>query len=351
MTRHFTAFAAVLAVLIPVSMLSNAPAGANEIDMPAAPAARGAAGGESLALRLEGFDLVKLRPEVSIESAFITLGDIFAGLPAGQASVPVDRAPAPGERVVLNANALDTLAARHDVDWQSSSRYERVLVHRRGYPVGRAEVEAALRPSLRAAGMPAGAEIDLGTSSVHAVVGSAAEARASVRDLQFESRTNRFLAVVEIPTANLSSRSVRLSGSVHVPIDVPVLTRPARRGMVITADDVTWDVARRGDLRPDVLLDPDDLVGMAARHGIQAGQPVRAGQVRKPEAVARNGLVTMVLETPHLSVTARGRALEAGAVGDTVRVANLGSDKEVLAVVAGENTVRVRPGGTTAPIR
>jgi len=355
MTRRLFTFAvsaAFLAALMSGPLPGALPAAANEIDMPVAPSTSdaGTPGVASLALRLEGFDTVKVRTEATIESPFITLGDLFAGLPPAQADLPVDRAPAPGERVVLNAHALDELAARHDVNWQSSSRFERVLIHRRGYAVGRAEVEAALRPALRAAGMPAGAEIDIGAGGIHSVVGSAAEARASVRDVQLDPRTNRFQALVEVPTANLSTRAIRLSGSIHVLIDVPVLTRPVRRGMVVSEDDVIWDVARRGDLRPDVLLDPDDLIGMAARHGIQAGQPVRVSQVRKPQAVQRNGLVTMVLETPYLTVTARGRALEAGAVGDTVRVANMVSDKEVLAVVAGQNTVRVRPGMSTAQV-
>jgi flagella basal body P-ring formation protein FlgA len=58
--------------------------------------------------------------------------------------------------------------------------------------------------------------------------------------------------------------------------------------------------------------------------------------------VSRNAPVTMTLETPFMTVTARGRALEDGAVGETVRVANLASGNEVLAVVSGRNAVRVR---------
>jgi flagella basal body P-ring formation protein FlgA len=57
--------------------------------------------------------------------------------------------------------------------------------------------------------------------------------------------------------------------------------------------------------------------------------------------VPRGGLVTLVLVTPAMSLTARGRALEAGGLGDTVRIANVDSQAVIAGVVtaAGEVTV------------
>lgn len=332
-----TLLAALMMALCAVPALPGARALANEIGVP-----------PGAGWSLTGEDIVSLRPETTVETPAVTLGDLFSGLAPAQAAIPVDRAPPPGERVILNANVLDGLATRHGIDWRASSAYERVVIHRRGYPVGHKEIVDALRQPLEDAGMPMGAEIAIGATQVHAMVGTPEEARPVVHDVSLNSRSNRFSAVLDIPTGARSMRTVRLTGYVHVQMEVPVLVRPVRRGVAITEDDVTWQVVRRADLRPDALLDVDDLIGMAARNGIQPGRPVRAGQVRRPEAVSRNGLVMMVLETPFLSVTARGRALEAGAVGETVRVVNVASDKEVLAVVAGENTVRVRPGMTTA---
>lgn len=333
-------FAALLMALIAAPSLPGAAALANEINLP--PGA-----GWSLA----GDEIVSLRPETTVETPAVTLGDLFSGLAPSQAAIPVDRAPAPGERTILNANVLDTLATRHGIDWRASSPYERVVVQRRGYPVGHREIVEALRAPLEDAGMPAGAEIAIGATQVHAMVGTPEEARPVVHDVSLNTRSNRFSAVLDIPTGGRAMRTVRLTGYVHVQMEVPVLIRPVRRGVTINEDDVTWQQVRRAELRPDALLDAEDLIGMAARNGIQAGRPVRAGQVRRPEAVSRNGLVMMVLETPFLSVTARGRALEAGAVGETVRVVNVTSDKEVLAVVSGENTVRVRLGLTTAYVQ
>lgn len=291
-----------------------------------------------------------LRPDTTIERPFIHLGDLFGGLPEDMAAIPVGHAPEPGERLVLDARHLGDLALEYGVDWTPASRFLQAVVHRRGYEIGRPQVLEALRARLLEAGMPEQASIDVSVLNVSATVGTPDAAHVAIRDLYYDQRTGRFNALVDVPADGPQSRPVRLTGAVHVSVDVPVLARPLRRGMVVAAEDVRWDTIRRNDLRPDILLDPDDLIGMAARRGVQAGTPVRANQLVPPEVVSRNGLVTMVLETPFMTVTARGRALEAGAIGDTVRIANLSSDKEVLATVAGRNTVRVQVGMTTAAL-
>lgn len=294
-----------------------------------------------------GANVAMLRPEVTVERPLLHLGDVFAGLPAQIAAIPVAHAPDPGARLVLNAEYLAALATEYGVNWSPASRFVQAVVSRRGYEVGRAEVLEALRERLLDEGMPPDAEVDISALNVHATVGSLEAARVDVRDLYYDERTGRFNALLQVPAEGPRARPVRVTGSVHVSVDVPVLVRPVRRGMIIAAEDVRWDSMRRGELRPDILTDPSDLVGQAARHGIQAGRPVRANQVSLPELVKRNGLVTMVLETPFMTVTARGRALEGGAKGETVRVANVASDKEVLAVVTGRDTVRVRMGMMT----
>ncbi|SDE10291.1 flagellar basal body P-ring formation chaperone FlgA [Rhodospira trueperi] len=289
-----------------------------------------------------GVGRAALRPETMIEQPYMVLGDLFVGLPVELSAVPIGYAPPPGERMVLDARYLNDLAVEYGVPWEAPSRFVRAVVERRGYDIGRSHVLEALRDHLLEAGMSPNAEVDISALNIHATVGSPDQVRVEVRDLYYDSRAGRFSARVDVPSGGGSARTVRLTGSVHVAVDVPVLNRPLRSGMVVTEDDIGWDTMRQGDLRPDILLDPHDLIGKATRRGIQAGQPVRASQVTPPEMVSRNAPVTMTLETPFMTVTARGRALEDGAIGETVRVANLGSGTEVLAVVSGRNAVRVR---------
>jgi len=297
-------------------------------------------GGEGGAL---GGMRASLRPETEIERDLIQLGDVFGGLPPEAANIPVAHAPRPGERLVMDAAYLGSLATDYGVDWRPVSRFVQAEISRSGYEVGRDEVLAALRQPLIEAGIPMDASITVNAFNVRALVGSPEAARVRVQDLYYDERTRRFNALVRIPADSPDARSVRLTGAVHVSVEVPVLVRPMRRDMVISEDDIRWDQMRDTDLRPDIIMDPTDLVGYMARNGIQAGRPVRANQVRLPNLVRRNDLITMVVETPFMTVTARGRALEDGALGETVRVANLASQKELLALVQGRNTVMVRP--------
>ena len=60
--------------------------------------------------------------------------------------------------------------------------------------------------------------------------------------------------------------------------------------------------------------------------------------------------VLMVLDSPGISLTAEGKALESGAAGDRIRVVNPVSHVVIEAEVLGPGQVRVEPTGM-APIK
>jgi len=74
---------------------------------------------------------------------------------------------------------------------------------------------------------------------------------------------------------------------------------------------------------------------------LRAGQPIRNGDVRAPVVVAKGSLVTMILKTRNMILTSKGRAIENGAIGDTVKIMNTRSKTVIEAVVAGANRVTV----------
>jgi flagella basal body P-ring formation protein FlgA len=70
--------------------------------------------------------------------------------------------------------------------------------------------------------------------------------------------------------------------------------------------------------------------------------------VAEPITVGKNSSVSMVFETQNMTLIARGRALQDGAVGDTIRVLNTQSNRTIDAVVAAPGLVRiVRAGSPT----
>jgi flagella basal body P-ring formation protein FlgA len=63
--------------------------------------------------------------------------------------------------------------------------------------------------------------------------------------------------------------------------------------------------------------------------------------VEVPLVVHRGSLVTIVLDTPSLHLSAEGKAMDNGGIGAVIRVANSKSSRVIDAVVAGPGTVTV----------
>ncbi len=100
-------------------------------------------------------------------------------------------------------------------------------------------------------------------------------------------------------------------------------------------------VGRRPKSEGPAIGDINAAVGLAARHELRPNQPLREADLMKPVVVQRSDTVTIVYEAPGLSLTLRGQAQEAGALGDQINVENVQSKRVVQGVVAGPGRVTV----------
>ena len=86
---------------------------------------------------------------------------------------------------------------------------------------------------------------------------------------------------------------------------------------------------------------------MAAKRGLRPGTPLQASFVQRPILVAKGSLVTIYLKVPRMTLTTKGKALENGSDGDTVRIANTRSKTIIQAEVIGMGKVSAQPTGFT----
>jgi flagellar basal body P-ring formation protein FlgA len=63
--------------------------------------------------------------------------------------------------------------------------------------------------------------------------------------------------------------------------------------------------------------------------------------VMLPVAMPKGKAVTLIFNNKVMNLTARGKTLEDGAIGQIIRVTNTKSNQIVMAEVINENTVRV----------
>jgi flagella basal body P-ring formation protein FlgA len=101
------------------------------------------------------------------------------------------------------------------------------------------------------------------------------------------------------------------------------------------------DLAVSEDEVPGALRHPDEALGLEARTMLYQGRPIRPSDVGPAALVERNALVALVFRRGGLTITAEGRALGRGAVGDRLRVINLSSRTVVTGTVEADGRVAV----------
>ena len=93
----------------------------------------------------------------------------------------------------------------------------------------------------------------------------------------------------------------------------------------------------------------DALKGMEARRMLRAGEIVRVDDVRHPVVVTKGAIITMTFEAPGVTLTATGRAMSEGGIGDTVTVQNPASFRLISGVVTGPGAVRTSSSALAIP--
>ncbi len=123
-------------------------------------------------------------------------------------------------------------------------------------------------------------------------------------------------------------------------LKVVTTIRDIARGEVIGDADLTIGTAATPALTGTVITSLNAVRGMEARRPLRAGEIISMSDVRRPVVVTKGQTVTMTFDAPGVSLTAMGRAMSEGGVGDTVVVQNPASYRMVNAVITGTGTVR-----------
>lgn len=135
-----------------------------------------------------------------------------------------------------------------------------------------------------------------------------------------------------------SASAAPAPGATSLRIVVP--TRDINRGEVIGESDLTFADVTGSALSPSTATRFETLAGMQTRRLLRAGDAVRAEDVRRPVVVTKGQTVTMTFHAPGIQLSAMGRAMSEGGVGDTVTVQNPASFRMVTATITGAGTVR-----------
>jgi flagellar basal body P-ring formation protein FlgA len=281
-----------------------------------------------------------LRPAVTITGVVVRLGDLFdgAGSHAADAVVP---SPPPGTRITYGADWLAQMAHEHDLAWSPASAFDQVTIVRASRDIANDAIARQMMSAIAARQPVDDAQLVLDNPALDLVVAAEAPETIAVDGLTIDARSGRVEAFVSAPAGDPAATRRRVTGQLVYSIAVPALNHAMTPGTTIAAADLDTIKTRRDRTGGDVVTDARQLIGKTPRRSLQPDVPLRPGDVEMPLLVHKNDLVTIVLETDDLQITTQGQALEDGAQGAQIRVANTKSNRVIDASVTGAGVVTV----------
>jgi len=281
-----------------------------------------------------------LNTHIVVAGDYIHLGDLFSGV-KDQADAQVAYAPAPGKRSIYEARWLYKVARAYGVDWRPRVVNERTVVTRESNVIFRPQIEEAILVALSDRGFAENSIAVLSDRSLQLHTSLDQDPTLSVDDISYDDRSGRFTAIVAAPAGDPTATRYRVKGRTFKIQEVPVPVRRITKGEVIKARDIKWEKVRVNRMSERTLLNPQDIIGMTPQRVLMEGATIEANEVQRPMLVNRRDLVTLVLRTPMMTMTSKGRALEDGAEGDTIRISNTQSKTIIEAIVTGPNMATV----------
>lgn len=288
---------------------------------------------------------VVLKQKAEVSGEYIRLGDLFSGLDAAADQTPAAPAPALGKDAILTAEWLKQLAKKHGIDWTPSSDQSTATVHRAADKIGEDEVKAALTAALREKGLPETADLLIQKGDLPLLVPARSDWRLEPARAEYNAQRQTFEVETDLTVNREKLSSPVFSGKVRLFVTVPVARRDMKAGQIVTRDDIAVNrVAQDGRRR----IDPaniDDLIGKEIKRTVRAGQNITANDVQTQVMVAKGKVVTLNFSKGNIMLSAKGKALENGGLGDSVRVMNLQSKSVVQGTVTGPETVLIPAAG------
>ena len=95
----------------------------------------------------------------------------------------------------------------------------------------------------------------------------------------------------------------------------------------------------------NVITDARQLVGMTTKRPLRTSQMLRGSDLVMTPAIRKNSLVTLALQSGQMNLTVTGKALEYAAIGQSIRVVNVNSKKELTGIVRDGSTIVVPVAG------
>lgn len=289
---------------------------------------------------------VVLKRKAVVADEYIRLGDLFSGLDADTDKKIVAPAPALGKEAVLTAEWLKKLAQTNKISWTPADGKTAVTVRRDAYEIKADEIKKILIKELKAHGLPENADLFIQSGTLPVPVPVKSSWRLEPVQTEYNSFRQTFEAKMSLTVNAEKKDDLFFAGKAQIFITVPVAGQDLKSGQIITRDDIQMkDIVQETGRRRADPVKTEDLIGKEVKRSIRAGQIISQNDVQTQVMVAKGKIITLNFAKGGIMLSAKGKALENGGLGDTVRVMNIQSKSVVQGTVTGPETVSIAPAG------
>ena len=149
------------------------------------------------------------------------------------------------------------------------------------------------------------------------------------------------LCTIEIEDKRGVKRNVYVSFRASNKKKLFVLKQNLKKGDVITARDIAKKEVFLSEDKGNYPSAIEDVIGKVIKKDVNAGAVFTNDMIEDNYVIKKNEIINVVAQSKRLSVQTKGRAEEKGRIGDTIRVKNMTSQKEILGKVTGSGVVNV----------
>ena len=275
-----------------------------------------------------------------VEGEGLYLSDLFDGVAPDQ-DIRLGRAPHPGDQLEISSSVLARIAKVYNLSWRPESMSQSVVVRRSAGIISSESITQDLREKLIETGVDGQFHITYSGDQPNIILPERLPKTFEISAFSFDPSSDRFQASLVAPSKDRIHKTLDVFGKIDRMVQIPVLKASMRNGSIIDASDIDMVDVRIRTLGDDVIIDPKKVIGMTPDRFLVSQKPIRKNDIRPPMMVARGERITLVHHEGILQLTAVGKSMEDGSVGDIIRVVNIDSNKNLRAEVIGDGIVRV----------
>lgn len=170
-----------------------------------------------------------------------------------------------------------------------------------------------------------------------------------IHKLSLNDTQTHFSAEVKV-CADPKAEAIFLTGTMESTLDIPVLNKPIHAGDAIKKEDIKSAKFSAKKLPKGTVRDPEELIGSKPKAGmLKSNVPIKSSELERAKDVKKGALVSIVFKSENMEMQAKGKAVEAGMIGESIKVLNVDSNKTLKATIIGTNQVSLTPDFEETP--